>query len=322
MFQTPPITKNLIIINVLMFFAMIVGERWGVDLTSALGLHFVLASDFHFYQLFTYMFMHANVTHIFFNLFMFWMFGRTMETVWGARRFLIFYLVCGLGAGVMQEIVQLGQYYVEGLYLYDLVRTNAGSISMGDYLNMWTTVGASGAIYGILLGFGMTFPNERILLLIPPIPIRAKYMVIASIVIELLCGLNASGDNVAHFAHLGGMLFGWLMIRYWRKKDHAGRSGFTSWEEYRPERTTLGDRIRKKTKGWFERRKDDTDYYKDRGYDHRTPSRTDRDKDYDFNARKKAEQEEIDHILEKIKRSGYDSLSDKEKKKLFDAGKK
>lgn len=322
MFQTPPVTKNLIIINVLMFFAMVVGERWQIDLTSMLGLHFVLASDFHFYQLFTYMFMHANVTHIFFNLFMFWMFGRTMETVWGARRFLIFYLVCGLGAGVMQEIVQLGQYYVEGLYLYDGVRTSAGSIPMGEYLNMWTTVGASGAIYGILLGFGMTFPNERILLLIPPIPIRAKYMVIASIVIELLCGLNASGDNVAHFAHLGGMLFGWLMIRYWRKKDHVGRGGFTSWEEYRPERTTLGDRIRKKTKSWFESRKDDADYYKDRGYDHRMPSRSDRDADYEFNARKKAEQEEIDHILEKIKRSGYDSLTDKEKKKLFDAGKK
>ena len=104
MFQTPPITKNLIIINALMFFAAMVGLRWGIDLNDVLGLHFFLAPDFHLYQLLTYMFMHANWEHIFFNLFMFWMFGRTMESVWGPRRFLIFYLVCGLGAGVIQEV--------------------------------------------------------------------------------------------------------------------------------------------------------------------------------------------------------------------------
>jgi membrane associated rhomboid family serine protease len=311
MFQTPPITKNLIIINVLMFFAMVVGQRWGIDLTEMLGLHFVLASNFHFYQLLTYMFMHANFTHIFFNLFMFWMFGRTMEQAWGARRFLVFYLICGIGAGLMQEGVQLIQYFAEGLNNYDGVTTSAGTIAMGEYLNMWTTVGASGAIYGILLGFGMTYPNERILLLIPPIPIKAKYMVIASIVIELMLGMDST-SNVAHFAHLGGMLFGWLVIRYWRNHDSNSDGGFTSWEEYKPQRSPLSDRIRQKIKSIFGGRKhtDDTQYF------------SDRDDDYRYNARRKASQDEIDRILEKIKRSGYDSLTDEEKKKLFDAGKR
>lgn len=311
MFQTPPITKNLIIINVLMFFAMIVGQRWGIDLTEMLGLHFVLASNFHLYQLFTYMFMHANFTHIFFNLFMFWMFGRTMEQAWGARRFLVFYLVCGIGAGLLQEGVQLIQYFAEGLNAYDGINTGTGIISMGDYLNMWTTVGASGAIYGILLGFGMTYPNERILLLIPPIPIKAKYMVIGSIVIELMLGMNSS-SNVAHFAHLGGMLFGWLLIRYWQKHDNDRNSGFTSWEEYNPQRSSPGDRIREKLKNIFT----------GKNRTNRTTSFSDRDEDYRYNARRKAGQDEIDRILEKIKRSGYDSLTNEEKKKLFDAGKK
>ena len=305
MFRTPPITKNLIIINVLMFFALVVGERWNIDLNQLLGLHFIKASDFHIYQLFTYMFMHANATHIFFNLFMFWMFGRTMESIWGPRRFLLFYIVCGLGAGVMQELVQLCTYYIEGLGAYTLVDTGYGSISMDEYLNAWTTVGASGAVYGILLGFGMTFPNERILLLIPPIPIKAKYMVIASAVIELLLGMSSQGDNVAHFAHLGGMLFGWLLIRHWRDEDRRQRSGFTSWEEYTPPKPSFKERLKQKMAQWnspADKRRQQAEHHESR---HTT-----------------SDPGEIDRILAKIKRSGYDSLTDEEKKKLFDAGKK
>lgn len=304
MFRTPPITKNLIIINVLMFFALVVGERWNIDLNQLLGLHFIKASDFHIYQLFTYMFMHANATHIFFNLFMFWMFGRTMESIWGPRRFLLFYIVCGLGAGVMQELVQLCTYYIEGLGTYTLVDTGYGSISMDEYLNAWTTVGASGAVYGILLGFGLTFPNERILLLIPPIPIKAKYMVIASAVIELLLGMSSQGDNVAHFAHLGGMLFGWLLIRHWRNEDRRQRSGFTSWEEYTPKKPSFKERLKQKLEEWnnsTRQRKQQSRHHED---SHPT-----------------SDPGEIDRILAKIKRSGYDSLTDEEKKKLFDAGK-
>ena len=237
MFQTPPITKNLIIINALMFFAAMVGLRWGIDLNDVLGLHFFLAPDFHLYQLLTYMFMHANWEHIFFNLFMFWMFGRTMESVWGPRRFLIFYLVCGLGAGVIQEVVQYAQYSYEGLgAASEYLSVNGMLVSKASYLNAWTTVGASGAIYGILLGFGMTFPNERILLLIPPIPLKAKYMVIGSVVLELILGMN-SASNVAHFAHLGGMLFGWLLIRHWRREPperaHRRRIAVAFWRCFR-----------------------------------------------------------------------------------------
>ncbi len=306
MFRTPPITKNLIIINVLMFFALIVGDRWNIDLNQLLGLHFIKASEFRIYQLFTYMFMHANLTHIFFNLFMFWMFGRTMENIWGPRRFLLFYLVCGLGAGFMQEVVQLCTYYIEGLNAYRFVDTGYGSISMDEYLNAWTTVGASGAVYGILLGFGMTFPNERILLLIPPIPIKAKYMVIASAVIELLLGMSSQGDNVAHFAHLGGMLFGWLLIRHWRNEDRRQRSGFTSWEEYTPPKKPFAERMKQKMADWNSRRSE---------------KQEDNSRHHDIQDAASA-QEEVDRILAKIKRSGYDSLTEEEKKKLFDAGKK
>ena len=306
MFRTPPITKNLIIINVLMYFALIVGKRWGIDLNEVLGLHFVKASDFHIYQLFTYMFMHANFTHIFFNLFMFWMFGRTMENVWGPRRFLLFYMVCGVGAGFMQEIVQLGNYWIEGLYAYSTVDIGYATVAMDEYLNMWTTVGASGAIYGILLGFGMTFPNERILLLIPPIPIKAKYMVIVSAVIELLLGMSSQGDNVAHFAHLGGMLFGLILIRYWRDEDRRQQSGFTSWEEYRPRRASFTERFKQKMDDFANERK-----------------RRQEEKEQQEERRKEtSSQEEINRILEKIKQSGYDSLTNEEKRKLFDAGKK
>ena len=156
----------------------------------------------------------------------------------------------------------------------------------------------------------MTYPNERILLLIPPIPIKAKYMVIGSIVIELMLGIDSSG-NVAHFAHLGGMLFGWLVIRYWRKHDNNRNGGFTSWEEYKPGRMSFSDRIRKKAEGWFKYNKPSD-----------THNFSDRNDDYRYNANRKADRDDIDRILEKIKRSGYDSLSDEEKKKLFDAGKK
>ncbi len=314
MFQTPPITKNLIIINVLLFFAATVGERWNFNLNDVLGLHFMLASDFHVFQLFTYMFMHANWEHIFFNLFMFWMFGRTMESVWGPRRFLIFYLVCGVGAGVIQEVVQFAQFYMEGLNVAsDYLNVDGVLIAKSDYLNAWTTVGASGAIYGILLGFGMTFPNERILLLIPPIPLKAKYMVIGSVVLELILGMSTS-TNVAHFAHLGGMLFGWFLIRHWRHKENEARYGFTTWEEYKPKKESFFERLKKQVKEKTDERQSHEENEKEVFTEHSD--------DYRYNRRSKEQQEEIDRILEKIKRSGYETLTNDEKKTLFDANKR
>jgi membrane associated rhomboid family serine protease len=219
----PPVTKNLIIINALLFFATFALQRVGIDLTNLLGLHFFLAPQFKLHQLFTYMFMHGGFEHILFNMFAVWMFGRVLEQVWGSKRFLIFYIVCGVGAGLCQEVAQYASYLIDGLNRYEMVNTSTGLISMSEYLNLWTTVGASGAIYGILLAFGMTFPNQPIYIYFL-FPIRAKYFVAIYAALELLLGLAQTGDGVAHFAHLGGMLFGLLLILYWRKKygNHGG----------------------------------------------------------------------------------------------------
>ena len=214
----PPVTKNLLIINVLCFFGYIVAQKYGIDLNNTLGLHFFLASDFNLAQLVTYMFMHANFQHIFFNMFAVWMFGRTLEHVLGAKRFLSYYMVCGIGAGLVQELVQYIQYAME-LSHYDNVDTGLSIIPMAEFLNMMTTVGASGAVYGILLAFGMLFPETRMFVFPLPFPIKAKFFVIGYAVIELFSGFGSSGDGIAHFAHLGGMIFGFLLIMYWRKKN-------------------------------------------------------------------------------------------------------
>lgn len=221
----PVVVKNLLIINILAFFASLTLERFNIDLNDMLGLHFFKASGFRPYQLLTYMFMHANFAHIFFNMFALWMFGNVLENVWGPKRFLIFYLVCGIGAGLTQELVQYIQYTTQ-LAQYERVDVGSAVITMDQYLNMMTTVGASGAIYGILLAFGMMFPDSLIYVYFA-IPIKAKWFVILYAVIELVSGLGMTGsDNVAHFAHLGGMLFGLILILLWRKKQRYYDGGF------------------------------------------------------------------------------------------------
>ena len=212
----PVVVKNLLIINGILFFADVVLSRFGIDLNNILGLHFFMASGFYPFQLLTYMFMHGNFSHLFFNMFALWMFGNTLENMWGPKRFLIFYLLCGIGAGLIQEGVQYLEY-VTSLQQYQTVNMGDRIISMDEYLNLMTTVGASGAIYGLLLAFGMMFPNSMIYLYFF-VPIKAKWFVIGYAVIELLSGLGASGDNVAHFAHLGGMLVGLIIILIWKKK--------------------------------------------------------------------------------------------------------
>ncbi len=310
MYNTPPITKNLIVINVIMFLASIVLRNYGIDLDSTLGLHFFKAGDFAAYQLVTYMFMHGGWSHIFFNMFALWMFGRTMENVWGQRRFLAFYLVCGIGAGLTQEIWQLGEYYAESLPEYSEIGTGTAVIPMGDYLNTWTTIGASGACYAVLFAFGMTFPNETLVLFPIPLPLKAKYFVVVMAAIELFSSFATNG-NIAHFAHLGGMVFGYFIIRYWRNRPPGG-NGFTGWENYDPQRgkffRRFGDRMRKLVQRKA-RRSAKTGYP---GYGKRAA-------DYEYNERESDRQQEIDKILEKIKKSGYDSLSSEEKRKLFNA---
>ena len=217
----PTVTKNLLIINVLMFLGTIVAQSYGIDLNEYLGLHFILAGNFNAAQLITYMFMHGGFTHLFFNMFAVWMFGRILEQVWGPKRFLTYYLVCGIGAGVIQELVQFIEYTMVWSN-YESVNTGLDIIPMSVFLNELTTVGASGAVYGILLAFGMLFPNSQMFVFPIPVPIKAKYFVIGYAALELVLGITG-GDGVAHFAHLGGMLFGLIFIIYWRKKNGGGQ---------------------------------------------------------------------------------------------------
>ena len=217
----PPVVKHLLIINALLFLATFTLNRFNVDLSDYLGLHFFLAKDFMPYQLLTYMFMHANFEHIFFNMFALWMFGNTLENIWGSKRFLLFYIVCGLGAGICQEVVQFIDFGMRTDWK-GLAVLNDG---MREVLNTWNTVGASGAVYGLLLAFGMLFPNSRIYLYFL-FPIKAKWFIIGYAVIELFSGFFSSG-NVAHFAHLGGMLFGLILILIWKKKGKLyGERGY------------------------------------------------------------------------------------------------
>ncbi len=228
--SVPPVTMHLIIINAILWLAtMLLGSRGIVDLTHYLGLHFWKGTDFHFYQFFTYMFMHDSngFAHIFFNMFSLWMFGSLLEKVMGMKRFIFFYVVCGLGAGLIQELVW--QFSWQSI-LADINNVSTSvinnAISTGEidneFLNMFynglITVGASGAIFGILLAFAMIFPNIPLYIMFIPIPVKAKYAVIGFAVIELFFGVSGAMDNVAHFAHLGGMLFGLILILYWKKK--------------------------------------------------------------------------------------------------------
>lgn len=295
----PSITKNLLIINVLAFFATWVFEKQGLDLTATFGLHFFMAKDFSFYQLVTYLFMHGSFMHLFFNMFAVWMFGTVMERVWGPKRFLIYYLVCGIGAGIIQEGVQYINYANENLAAYDFVMTSSGRITTEVYLNLWTTVGASGAVYAILLAFGMTFPNERMFIIPFPFPIKAKWLIGGYIVIEVWSALNTPGDGIAHMAHLGGMLFGFLLIRYWRKHPNIeqrfnGQNGFFQ-----------------QMKKQYENKRRNTFHYQPSTETPRWEEHKEKEED-------SARQAEIDAILDKIRKSGYDSLTKEEKKKLFE----
>lgn len=305
--EIPQVTKNLLIINVLFFAGTYVAELYNIDLTDILGLHFFLASDFRAYQLFTYMFMHGSVMHILFNMFAVWMFGRIMENAMGPKRYLFYYIVCGLGAGLIQELVQYIQYANAGYAAYDSANLGGVIVPMSDYLNRWTTVGASGSVYGILLSFGMTFPEERMFVMPIPFPIKAKYYVVGFAALELIYGMGGSGDGVAHFAHLGGMLFGLLLLLYWRRG--GGRGGYGGFNDF------FGN-SRGNSRGgfssWFQktRQKHQTHIDVERGGKY--------GQDMDYRQRKKLEDEELDNILDKVKKYGYERLTEEEKKRLFD----
>ncbi len=257
----PPVVKNLIIVNVLVLLATWVLRNLGIDLVDILGMHYPGSDKFRLYQVFTYMFMHADLMHLFFNMFALYMFGRVLESVWGSKRFLFYYLVTGLGAIAIHTFVN----YLEVSSIKNTIDAFQNtpspeildqfvkkylprpSTQVRDFIISWyddpsnnmfateglnlmqrilklkmdiPTVGASGSVFGVLLAFGMLFPNTQLMLIFPPIPIKAKYFVIGYGVLELYLGFSQSGSNIAHFAHLGGMLFGFILIKYWNKTSN------------------------------------------------------------------------------------------------------
>ena len=204
-------------------------------LSEILGLHFPTARGFYLFQIITYMFTHVAFSHFFFNMFAVFMFGGTLENAWGPKKYLSYYMATGIGAGLVQLLVcylriqSLTEGLPEGVLEiiraegFDLLQKgmNYSNPGMGDLNLMFnaTTIGASGAVFGLLLAFGMSFPNAPIYMMFIPIPIKAKYFVIGYGLVELYLGVaNRSGDNVAHFAHLGGMIFGILLLSYWKNK--------------------------------------------------------------------------------------------------------
>lgn len=223
--MTPQVTRNLLIINTIVFLFMAVSASLNAKLFSYGGLHYFAASRFNVVQMLSYMFIHGSFTHLLFNMFTLFMFGGIIERVLGSGRFLFYYLSCGLGAAIIQELswfwtidsILGSMYNVPAHDVRELILTGRLA-DLPLALNSLVTVGASGAIYGILLAFAMLFPNMRMSVYFLPIFVKAKWMVLAFCVIELLIGMSNAHDGIAHFAHLGGMLFGLVLIFYWKKK--------------------------------------------------------------------------------------------------------
>jgi len=230
----PTVVKNLLIINVLFYAATYLLEAKEISLVNILGLHYFKSDLFQPYQIITHMFMHGGLMHIAFNMYALWMFGKILEQVWGPKKFLIYYMITGLGAATLHLLVMHFQIVHElntmpadkvTMVLSEGAKIIANNHNFTDFemgnLNMLyngATVGASGAVFGLLLAFGMLFPNVELYLMFIPMPIKAKYFVIGYGAIELFSGVaNRAGDNTAHFAHLGGMLFGFILIKMWKK---------------------------------------------------------------------------------------------------------
>ncbi|HEY5593480.1 MAG TPA: rhomboid family intramembrane serine protease [Paludibacter sp.] len=249
----PPIVKNLIAINLILWLASLVSpsffSRWGlnIDLTDILGMHYWASSKFSPAQLITYMFMHGGFSHILFNMFALYMFGGVLEQLWGPKRFLFYYLITGIGAGIVQQLFWTMEYHSLLVAMNNAISANSGEgllpfqdvlgkyFSMSNlssfdapalvgmkrmFLDLPVTIGASGSVFGLLLAFGWLFPEAKLMIFPLPIPIKARIFVLIYGVAELFLGVaQFSGDSVAHFAHLGGMLFGTILILYWKKKN-------------------------------------------------------------------------------------------------------
>lgn len=232
----PPVVKNLLIINVLFFIAKYIFESKGIKLEYYLGAVYFDSPLFKIWQPVTYMFMHGGFAHIFFNMFALYSFGSVLENRWGAKRFINFYLITGLGALALQwgvqafEIYQItGSVFNPGAVTIDVARemsqlnltglTQAqGDTLQGIYAG--PMVGASGAIFGLLVAFGMLYPNAEMYIMFIPVPVKAKYIIPVYILIELSLGVaRFSGDSIAHYAHLGGALLGFILVKLWKDKN-------------------------------------------------------------------------------------------------------
>ncbi|HFK5552332.1 TPA: rhomboid family intramembrane serine protease [Elizabethkingia anophelis] len=241
----PPITKTLLIVNVLLFLATILLESIKVDLKVILGAFFPGSPNFQFYQVITHMFMHGGFAHILFNMIALWSFGSAIEMTLGPKKYAIFYFVCGIGAYILfnvvnyiqvdslinslvaqgtdiEQLFHLSKLGINGYPINDITnatfRGNPREVQeLFDFLRT-PMVGASGAIYGLLVAFAMLYPDAKIMMLIPPIPIKAKYLMPFLIIVEFFLGVRDSqGDNVAHFAHLGGAVIAFILIKIWTK---------------------------------------------------------------------------------------------------------
>lgn len=267
-YQVSPAVKNLIIINLLVYAAdYVLGNSMRIDIDKIFGLHYFLSEQFGVWQFVTFAFLHGSFSHLFFNMFAVYMFGRIVEQTWGVKKFLVYYFVTAIGSGLIQQVAfyfdtnvmvnavdaylsnptpQALQTFISSYgafsnesnqLLHEFINNYNGIVNTDSaaavaasrkfvveyqqlYFNAHTVIGASGAVFGILLAFGMLFPNMRVMLLIPPIPLKAKYLVIGYGLLELYGGIaNSSADNVAHWAHLGGMLFGFLLIKHWNERS-------------------------------------------------------------------------------------------------------
>lgn len=240
-----PVVKNILIINVILFIAtLVLRHSMNIDLTDILGLHYINAHNFAPYQIITHMFMHApnDFTHILFNMLVVWMFGSVLEKVLGAKKFIIYYIITGIGAAIFQELTTYIQIHYTELSMmanqiaevknngYQALQNNQNFVDpLMAKLNMLyntPTIGASGAGFGILLAFTYLFPNVEMELMFIPIPIKAKFLIPGIAVLEFFYGITGINSNIAHFAHLGGMVFGFFLIIYWKRKAKSHQNNY------------------------------------------------------------------------------------------------
>lgn len=219
----PPVVKNLLIINIIFFIATAIFESKGISLVQMLGVYYFNSPKFNVWQVITYMFMHGGFAHILFNMFALFTFGSTVENVMGSKRFLNFYLITGLGALALQMVVQAIEVYglTGGIIIDPLTYTSGDGHTIKTLSEIYFTpmVGASGAIFGLLIAFVMLFPNAELFIMFIPVPVKAKYIVPIYILLELFLGVaQFAGDSIAHFAHLGGALFGFILVKLWNLK--------------------------------------------------------------------------------------------------------